>query len=477
MIGRIKEQDILRNAFESRRSEFVAVFGRRRIGKTYLIKEMFGDIFTFYATGILDKQGGMKAQLDNFNGEIANFGGAHLPVARDWRSAFSNLNKLVEQSGNKGKKVIFLDEVPWMATMHSDFLPALDYFWNRWASSRKDVLLIICGSATSWVIDNIVNDRGGLHNRLTKQIPLPPFSLKECEEYCRAEGIVMTRHQMVEAYMIFGGVPYYWSLMDPRYDLYHNVDQMYFAENAPLRNEYQNLYRSLFRNAGSHILVAEALAAKNKGLTRSEIIETTGLSNGGGLSSVLSQLEQCGFIRSYLSYGKKEQDKLYQLTDPFTVFHVRFRDGQNMWNDNYWLKYSLSPDHSSWSGFAFERVCLLHIPQIKQKLGVAGVMANVYAWQEKPGKGDPPGRRGAQIDLVLDRSDRVANACEIKYLDKEYEIDREEYMKLINRRAAFEKTVRKTVSVRTTIVTTFGVKRNRCAMEFPSVVVMDDLFT
>jgi hypothetical protein len=471
---------------ESGKSEFVAVYGRRRVGKTYLVKEFFGNAFTFYATGVLNERSGMSAQLKIFNDEIKNYGGADLPDAGNWRDAFTNLNELIERSSGKGKKVIFLDEIPWMATTNSGFLPALDYFWNRWASTRHDVLLIICGSATSWIIDKIVDNKGGLHNRLTHQIALRPFSLNECEAYYKAAGIVMTRYQMAEAYMIFGGIPYYMSLMNSRYDLYQNVDKMYFSESAPLQNEFNNLYRSLFRNAENHLRVVEALASKGVGLTREDIIGLTGLTNGGGLTRILNQLEQSGFIRAYLAFGNKEKDKLYQLIDAFTLFHLRFDRDRKHWDEGYWLKFSATPAHGAWSGHAFEKVCLIHLQQIKLRLGISGVLAGAYSWRSRnPGSGKPRGKggsakpgaaKGAQIDLVIDRGDNVINLCEIKYLRDEYEIGKDEDDKLRRRRAAFASETKTKKALRTTIITTFGLKRTAYAAEYPSVVKLDDLF-
>ncbi|MCL2826051.1 MAG: AAA family ATPase, partial [Eggerthellaceae bacterium] len=315
IIGRKAEQELLKQCLDSKKSEFLAIYGRRRVGKTFLVKEAFANQFFFYATGILDENKSLSIQLENFNDELADQGGSEFARAQDWQEAFRNLNRLVEQTPGNAKKVIFLDEIPWMATQNSGFLAALDHFWNRWASSRNDVLLIICGSATSWIIDNVINNRGGLHNRLTRQIQLAPFTLSECEEFFDSNGFVMTHYQIAEAYMIFGGVPYYLSLMNPRQDLNQIVDDVYFRAGAPLQNEFGNLFRSLFRNPSNHVAVVEALASKAKGLKRNEIIEQTGLSDGGGLTRALEELEQCGFIRVYRAFGKALQGKTYQLTD------------------------------------------------------------------------------------------------------------------------------------------------------------------
>jgi len=295
IIGRKAEQDILFEYLDSKRSEFLALYGRRRVGKTFLVREALGPHFAFYASGI--NGASVAEQLKNFNNEIVQYGGDEFMPADDWGGAFENLMKLIDASKMKGKKVVFLDEVPWMNTPKSGFLSALDHFWNRHASIRKDVLLIICGSAASWIIENVVNNAGGLHNRLTGEICLNAFTLKECEEFYRAKGIDMPRYQVAEAYMVFGGIPYYMDFFKPKLSLYQNVDAIFFNDSAPLRNEYTNLFRSLFKNAGGHIRVIEALAAKNYGKTREEIIADSGVSEGGGLSKVLGELAISGFIR------------------------------------------------------------------------------------------------------------------------------------------------------------------------------------
>jgi hypothetical protein len=357
-----------------------------------------------------------------------------------------------------------------MSTVNSGFLAALDHFWNRWASSRKDVLLIICGSAASWMIDNITNNTGGLHNRLTHQIELAPFTLVECAEYYRENDIAMTKYQMAEAYMIFGGIPYYLSLMDSRFSMPQNVDALYFAKDAELRNEYRNLYYSLFKNAENHIKVIEALAKKAKGLNRAEIIDTAGIPNGGYLTKVISELISSGFIRAYNAFGRNQRDKLYQLVDPFTLFHLKFSGKASAHNETYWSQFSIAPAHNTWSGYAFELVCLLHIPQIKQALGISGILTEVSSWRSKT---QSP---GAQVDLVIDRSDNVINLCEIKYSQTEFLIGKSYDANLRNRREAFIFETSTKKSVQTTMITTYGLKRNEYGNAISSEVVLDDLF-
>jgi len=492
LIGREKEIGILKGCLESDKSEFVAIYGRRRVGKTFLVKELFEEEFTFYSTGILN--GDRDTQLQVWNDEMARSGGASFTPARNWIEAFENLNLLIEQSsitegdtgvktkkmmrGRSGgktgerpkKKVVFLDEIPWMATMHSDFLAGLDYFWNRWASSRKDVLLIICGSAASWITDKIINDKGGLHNRLTRQILLEPFTLRECEQFFKSRRIPMTRYQMAEAYMIFGGIPYYLNLMEPKYSLYQNVDEMYFAPGAQLHNEFENLFRSLYKNAENYVRVIEALGKKGIGLTRSEIADGAKITDGGSLTKILKDLSISGFIREYKAYGRKKRDSLYQLIDFFSLFDIRFRAKREEHASDYWLRFSSTSGHSTWAGLSYEKLALLHLPQIRKKLGIAGVLTSAFSW-----RGEYEGT-GAQVDLVIDRNDNIINLCEIKFSSGPYQIDKKYHESMRNKRAAFANSTRTRKAVQTTMITTFGLKRNAYSAEIVSEVELDDLF-
>ena len=468
IIGRKAEQELLQEYYDSNRSEFIALYGRRRVGKTFLIRETLGADFVFYTSGILDGTGAV--QLANFNQEIANYGGKSLAPAKNWSEAFSNLNALLTMSKKKEKKVVFLDEAPWMNTPKSGFLSALDHFWNRFASMRKDVLLIICGSAASWIIDHVVNNTGGLHNRLTGEICLQAFTLQECEAYYRAKGIDIPRYQVAEAYMIFGGIPYYMDFFKAKFSLAQNVDDIFFKENAPLRNEYTNLFRSLFRNAEGHIRVIEALAARNYGKSRDEIIAATGIAEGGGLSKILDELKTSGFIREYRAFGKKKKDRLYQLIDPFTLFCLRFGSQQESYSEDFWLRFCTTPAHAAWAGYAFEILCLQHVPQIRKALGISGVLTGVFAWKSKIH--DP----GAQIDLVLERGDQVINLCEMKYASSEYTIDKAYDQNLRNKRSAFLAETGTRKAAQTTMITTYGLRKNVYQAGIPFEVHLDDLF-
>jgi len=331
-------------------------------------------------------------------------------------------------------------------------------------------LLIVCGSATSWILDNIINDTGGLHNRLTDHIQLQPFTLRECEEFFRDRGVLLPRYQILEAYMIFGGIPYYLDFFEADRSLAQNVDRIYFAPGAPLKNEYDNLYQALFRNAEGHIKVVEALATRRKGLVREEISKATAVTGGGTLTKILTDLVSCGFINEYLAYGKQKRERLYQLIDPFTLFCLTFSDKQKRQTDNFWVHYSVTPAHSAWSGYAYALVCLLHIPQIKYKLGISGVLTEASSWRSK---NIVP---GAQIDLVLDRNDGIINLCEMKFTASEYSIDKTYSETLRLKRAAFIAETKTRKAAHTTLVTTFGLLQNQYSAEILFQIMMNDLF-
>ena len=331
-------------------------------------------------------------------------------------------------------------------------------------------MLIICGSAASWIIDNVVNNTGGLHNRLTGEIYLLPFAVQECETYFRAKGVDIPRYQVAEACMIFGGIPYYMDFFKPKYSLAQNVDEIFFKESAPLRNEYVNLYRSLFKNADGHMRVIEALAAKNYGKTRDEIIAATGMSEGGGVSKLLGELTASGFVREYNAFGKKKRNRLYQLIDPFTLFSLRFKTKRDAHSTDYWLRFCTTPAHAAWAGYAFEILCLLHIPQIRKALGISGVLTEIYSWKSKAHD------HGAQIDLVIERGDQVINLCEIKYASSEYAIDKAVDLNLRNKRSAFLAETRTRKAAHTTMITTYGLLKNAYQAGIPFEVSLDDLF-
>jgi len=476
LIGRHEEMKMLKEYFHSNRSEFVAVYGRRRVGKTFLIRKAAEDRFSFFVTGV---HGASKSeQLTNFAIALQKYShSASLSVPKNWIMAFYELSRYLEKQP-EGQKLIFIDELPWMDTAKSGFIPALENFWNSWAALRNDVKLIVCGSATSWMINNLIRNRGGLHNRLTHYLVLEPFVLAECEEYFRSFGFSYTRKQMVECYMVMGGVPFYLSMLDKSMSMAQNIDRLFFAKNAPLKEEFNDLYRALFKNATPHIEVVTALATKGKGLTRKEILTLTKLTDNGMFSTVLEELEHCGFIRQYepfagsavLSGKRLNSATLFQLVDFYTLFYFHFIRNNKYQDEHFWLTSMNSPLYHTWTGFAFERVCLGHLKQIKKKQGISGVQTRACSWRsQKEGQ-------GAQIDLVIDRKDDTVNVCEMKYTNGEFEITKEYERKLLNKLEALAKETGTRKSLLLTLITTYGVKSNAYSGIVQSEILMDDLF-
>ena len=468
LIGRRKERAELDRLTRSPRPEFLAVIGRRRVGKTYLLRGHFANSFCFALTGIAN--GTLADEIGVFNDAVAEYGGGKRPRVAGWRDAFLVLRQIIEDDPRPGKKVVLLDELPWLATRRSGFLEALGHFWNSWAMMRDDLLLIVCGSATSWMSDKIINNKGGLHNRVTGSLHIKPFSLGECEHFLTANGVVMTRHQIVEAYMIFGGIPYYLGLLKPYLSLAQCVDELCFAEAAPLRDEFHNLYASLFPHAEPHIAVATALSHRTRGLTRADIIAETKLTNGGGLTQTLRDLTRSGFIRRYAAFGKEERDALFQLADFFSLFALRFRVGQKEHDARFWSNYAPTPAHAAWSGYAFEQVALSHIEQIRRALGITGTLLSYASWI-----GSLDGER-AQIDLVIDRHDQVINLCEMKYSIDPLIVDAALERAIRRQRAVFASTTKTRKALHSTLVTTFPIEPTPHASVFQSVITLDDLF-
>ncbi len=479
MIGRNTETNYLKSLKNEKEHQFIAVYGRRRVGKTYLIRESFEYEFTFQHTGLSvdDKKTAetqKQEQLDKFAQSLADAGYYNGKKLSSWAEAFNGLKEVIKKSKAK-KKVVFIDELSWMDTKDSGLISELEHFWNGWVTARKekDVILIVCASATYWIMDKIVNDKGGLHNRLTGQIHLQPFTLKECEEYLKTRKIIFNRHQIIQCYMIMGGVPYYWSLLKKGKSLSQNIDELFFADKAPLCSEYNNLYRALFKKPEQYIKIIEALSSENKGICRADISKKTGIASSGELTKKLRELEDCGFIRKYIPYGYKERNAIYQLIDNYTLFYLRFLDKQT-YDENFWQVQNNSSAIKAWSGVAFERVCLEHVPQIKEALGIAGVHTMVNAWQCKADK--KKGLQGSQIDLLIVRADQIINVCEIKYSKTNYRID-----------AAFDKDMKRKISdylidsktkyaIHPTLITTYGVVENTYSGELQAVITGEDLF-
>ncbi len=467
LVGRDKEAKRLADAMSSPKSEFVAIFGRRRVGKTHLVRETFKDKFSFYHTGLANAP--MSRQLSEFGKSLNRYGRGEPGKPKDWFEAFDALRDLLDRHG-KGKKIVFLDELPWMDTARSSFVSALEHFWNGWASARADILLIVCGSATSWIINKVLNDHGGLHNRVTRRIHLHPFSLGECERFARANGIVLKRRQLLEYYMIFGGIPYYWEQLERGESLAQCIDRILFSEDGELRLEFDRLYASLFRKPDAYVAIVTALATKKVGMSRNELAIATKQKLNGKFSERLLELEQCGFIRKYLLPGRTARDALYQLIDNFTLFHFKFLDNRTT-SSGDWTHLSASQTGRIWCGLAFERVCLQHIGQIKAALGIADVQTSVYGWRHTGGED-----KGAQIDLVIERRDNVVNLCEMKYTAGKFVISAEYEQALLDKIDAFQRDTSTDATILLTFITSCGLTQNSHSGCIQKELTADALF-
>jgi hypothetical protein len=391
-------------------------------------------------------------------------------VPENWFVAFGQLEELLSKS-KKRKKVVFLDELPWLDTAQSGFIQALDYFWNSYASARKDIILIVCGSAASWMINTLIHNKGGLHNRVTHRIRLEPFSLSECEAFFQSRAGVFNRYQLIQLYMVMGGIPFYLDHVDVGMSASQNIDRLCFQRDGLLVEEFSDLYTSLFNKAEKHLSVIEVLSKKAKGLTRTEIIENTKLPNAGSTTRILKELEESGFIRKYLSFGKKEKSSLYQLSDFYSLFYIKFIRGNHALNENNWINGLDTPQQRSWSGYAFEQVCLAHLAQIKQALGISGIQTNSSSWINT-GEGNK-----RQIDLVIDRKDGVINICEMKFSINPFTIDKKYHAELQDKIETFRTATQTNKSIFLTMITTFGIVRNTYSNSIvQNSFKMDDLF-
>ena len=446
LIGRKQEQEELKRLTESGQPEFMVIYGRRRVGKTFLVRSFFHDNFTFYTTGIA--RGTRREQLRHFS-EALHEKCASLPEtdAEDWFEVFKRLRTLISKSRQR-RKVVFLDELPWMDTQKSEFVKALDLFWNEWGSTRNDLLLIVCGSAASWMVKNIIKNRGGLHNRLTCKLHLSPFNLNDTSQFLQAKGINWLDETIAECYMVMGGIPYYLMQLDKTYSLAQNVDRMFFRENALLADEADNLYKSLFKKSENYVRIVEALVDKRSGLTRQEIVDTTGLSNGGGLTRMLKELTECGFIRVYEPLFQRE--KLYQLCDFYTLFYYMFVKKQKGYDENMWMHIQGKPAYSTWLGLSFERLCFAHAAQIRRALRLDSIATKTYSiFTEK-----------AQMDMVIERADGIVNLCEMKYTQQQYALDKTEAEKVTRRMDSLRVLNRKRQNVQCVLVTKQDAKQN-----------------
>lgn len=468
IIGRVFEKGILKECVESKVPEFVAMYGRRRIGKTFLIKQFFKEKFDFYMTGVLDSN--MSDMLEYFNAQLQSYSGREWPLATSWMKAFRQLQEYLS-SLRKKKIVVFIDELPWFDTPRSRFFRALDLFWNGWGDSQSNLLFIVCGSATTWMTNKLLGDKGGLHNRVTRKIYLAPFNLYDTERMLQSVGIKWNRHQIIECYMVVGGTPFYLSKMNKSQSVAQNIDRLFFHHSGELKNEYDFLFRSLFKDSTVYRKVVELIASNSMGMTREEIADSLKLSKGGNLTEVLDNLKSCDFIREYRAFGNKRKGSLFQLTDLFTLFYLKQVKGNTIEDGDYWSTHIDSSSHRSWSGYAFEQVCLHHIKQIKAAIGISGVATQVSSWL-----GIENGKKSGQTDLVIDRHDETINLCEMKYSVKKFDITPSYLERMIERKELFREITKTRKALHLTMVTVNGVVHNAQWGEIQNEVAAEQLF-
>ena len=471
IIGRISEQKQLALLLESPNAELLALYGRRRVGKTFLIRNAFKKQLIFEYAGVHNAP--FRKQLELFGQAMSKATGFPIASPVSWSQAFNQMTALLEPKIKKHKKVVFIDEFPWLHTPRSGFREAFEHFWNMWASKQKNLVVVICGSAAAWMIKHNVNDRGGLHNRVTRRMRLLPFTLGETEEFLKSRNIKLDRYQLIQLYMVMGGVPQYLKMIDRGESAAVAIDRICFTKDGFLNDEFENLYKSLFSDAANHMAVIKALAKKGKGLTRNELIATCNLQTGGATTQLLDELRESGFIAAYTPFGKKAKDMLYKLTDEYSLFYLRFMASGKLHGPGSWTAFASNQSWISWCGIAFEHICLKHVKQLKQVLGISGLHTEHFVWRHSPRNTE----QGAQIDLLIDRADQCMNVCEIKFSKTGFEVSKKYALELQNKLDIFQSTSKTRKTLFLTMVTTHGV-RNR--QHYPgliqSEVTMDCLF-
>lgn len=478
IIAREKEKAALQRLLEEPTAQFLAVYGRRRIGKTFLLREFFGD-FAFMHTALSpmelkdsNKQLLYQTQLNEFVTSLQKYGSHSTQPINNWFDAFHQLEKLLDAKRTRKKMVVFIDELPWLDTPRVGFLSAFEHFWNSWGAGKHNLLLIVCGSATTWMLDNLINNKGGLYGRITSEMHIHPFTLCETEQYFNYRGITMDRYDIAQTYMITGGVAYYLSYFQKGKSLVQNVDDLFFSENGFLQTEYDRLFTSLFADNDGYRKIIELLGKKRYGITRETIADETKIASGGTLSQMLKALVKSDLISVYYNFGESKRNLYYKLTDMFCLFYLGFVSKNPTNNQNFWYDNQNSPKLNSWRGRAFEDLCFVHQNQIKASLGIVGIQSEIYPWQIKADEKT----QGAQIDLIIDRADRVVNLCEMKFTQGDFCIDKEYDANLRNKMVALGVKTKNKRNIQPTLVTTYGLKMNMYSNRIQRVVVLDDLF-
>ena len=477
IIGRDKEIKELNDLYFSNKSQLVAVYGRRRVGKTFLVDEALKGLITFRHAGLspVDENGNanmLSDQLQHFYQSLLLHGmkKSHRPVS--WLEAFFMLEQWLQSIDNGTRQVVFLDELPWLDTPRSKFITAFEGFWNTWACHRDNIMVVVCGSATSWIQDNLINNHGGLYGRVTREIKLSPFTLRECELFFKNAGVHLSRYDIVQSNMVFGGIPYYLQYFTKGLSLAQNIDSLFFSKEGVLGGEYDRLFSSVFSNPEEMKKIVELLSGRRCGYTRKDIIDKTKLGDNGLLSKMLNALVASDFVMKYVPFGESKRNEHYKLIDPFCVFYLKYVKGRSRLENDFWLTNVTSQSISSWRGYAFEEVCLRHIEKIKKALGISGVSSSQSSWLVK---GDDE-VEGSQIDLIIERKDNIVNICEMKFYNDEFTVTKSYDRVLVGRYNRLGTMIPKRSTINPVLVTTFGLEYNEYSGFFQNVITLDDLF-
>jgi len=468
IIGRKKEKMLIESALKSNKSELIVVYGRRRVGKTFLIRETCKEFIRFEFAGMY--KASAKEQLRLFSMTLSDYTKTKQKIPINWLEAFQQLKEYCETLKGTKKKVIFIDEFPWLDNNKSNFLRAFDNFWNSYADKRNDLLVIVCGSAASYMINKIIRNKGGLHNRLSEKIKVEPFSLAETEALLKNNRVRLTRYDILHLYMVMGGIPHYLQKIQTGESALQAIERLCFEKDGFLRNEFANVFASLFDQADNHEKIIRILAEIRKGLTRNELIKKSKLPSGGNLTNTLRELEESGFIERYQPYGNSK-NALYRLTDEYSAFYIKYIENNKPTRNSVWAKLQQQSSFRSWAGFSFESICIKHVEQIKEALKISGINASYGNWMENYHE------IGAQVDLLIDREDNVINLCEIKFCNTAFTIDKKYAEELNSKLNTFRVSTKTRKSVFLTFITTYGLKDNEYSKQLvQNSLTLDALF-
>ncbi len=456
VVGRDAETKAMQALLKDDKAHMLALIGRRRVGKTFLIRNAYKENIVFELTGL--KDGTLEQHLLNFTFQFNRYFPQMTPLTgiTEWLTAFHKITEELEKLQKETKPVLFFDELPWIASKRSGFIEALAHWWNNWAS-QQNILLVVCGSAAAWMIDHVVNAKGGLHNRITKLITLEPFSLSETKQFLTSKQIKMSDYQIIQLYMVLGGIPHYLEQVQKGKSATQNIQEICFNRDGLLRTEFDSLYSALFDNATNHIEVIKALASKSKGLDRQEILSKTKMKDGGWFSKLLAELEASGFIASLQPLENKIKNKLFRLTDEFTLFYLAFMSGKRKTDENYWIRLNQTQEYKIWAGYAFENLCAKHIVEIKSALGISGIQCEVNSYLHRKNNNY---HKGFQIDLLIDRRDDVLTICEMKFYSDEYRITSDYAKKIHTRKEGLKALTSPKKHVEVVFISSFGLVNN-----------------